>query len=185
MRGMSCSASSRRIGVFPSANYHEALGRERVFWICSLVKSIRQAQCGHRDGTAQPSNKVGAALLQVSSLVSQYTSLNIFPFALNACAGNVSPLLKKSCVVFQLQQCRRHDFRARDVYVGRNRKARRFEAREDNTYEFRVDQEVRTPGCEVASAIAVMFGSSECSDALEVLGCALRARAFGLHSHRK
>src|SRR5258708_31926697 len=33
--------------------------------------------------------------------------------------------------------------------------------------EFRVHQEVRTPGCEVVSAIVVLLGSSECSDALD------------------
>src|SRR5258708_26145615 len=36
---------------------------------------------------AQLTYRVGAALFQVSSLVSWYVSLNIFPFALNECAG--------------------------------------------------------------------------------------------------
>lgn len=41
------------------------------------------------------------------------------------------------------------------------------------------------PGSEPVTITTNLLGSSQCSDALQVLCCALGGRAFGLHSHRK
>ena len=53
------------------------------------------------------------------------------------------------------------------------------------TYEFRVYQEVPAPGSQPVTITTNLLGSSERSDTLQVLCCALGGRAFGLHSHRE
>src|SRR5260370_10660736 len=101
------------------------------------------------------------------------------PIRLERISSQFSPLLKQSCVVLQLQQRRRYRFRARHGCFPRDRKARRFGAGGDNTYEFRVHQEVHTASCQAVTFATNLLGSSERSTALQVLCCAPGGRAFG------
>jgi hypothetical protein len=48
----------------------------------------------------------------------------------------------------------------------------------------KLDRDKPTPGSEPVTIATNLLGSSECSDALQVLCCALGGRAFGSLSHR-
>src|SRR6266404_3767594 len=78
---LSCSLPRRRNRFWRPIRLQTCL-----FWVRSL-RRIRFLLTPHRnlprDAAPQLKNRVGATMFQASSLVSQYASLNIFPFALN------------------------------------------------------------------------------------------------------